>query len=72
MTKDDPNTYFDYSPHKFYIKTKFNLAPSFFNSLTTSLMTQLMKNLVPGVLLFVFCVRLKPDVNEKERSWEQG
>ena len=32
-----------------------------------SLMTQLSKNLVPGVLLFVFCVRVKSDVNDERK-----
>ena len=30
-------------------------------------MTQLSKNLVPGVLLFVFCVRVKSDVNDERK-----
>ena len=32
-----------------------------------SLTTQLSKNLVPGVLLFVFCVRVKSDVNDERK-----
>ena len=70
MTKDDPINYFGKIPHKFYLKTKFNLADRVFYSLTTScyvINDAVVEKPCSRGTSFVFCVRVKSDVNDERK-----